>query len=319
MAFRLQGKSFLVTWSQVTHNWEHDNHDIFTTLQRTLNEPKTPARGLIALELHADGGDHVHAYIEFPNKIDIRLTDQWNYNERRPNVKAKRTRRERYAAYDYCLKDGIYFHFGDWIPFTTERESGDGQVRQEPIDLSQTAKDSPSYAAFLQRCFEEAVPFGYCSAAWQTSRQPNITIDDTSDEAGQISNDQLRFMHFDEGTNRALVIIGPTGCGKTVWARRNAPRPALFVRHVDDLKQFRENFHKSIVFDDMNFRGDENGKGAWPRTSQIHLVDFNCSSSIHTRYSVAFIPARVHKIFTGNHYMFTDDDAIERRVYKVEL
>ena len=57
------------------------------------------------------------------------------------------------------------------------------------------------------------------------------------------------------------------------WARIWMPKPALFVTHIDQLKHLRADYHKSIIFDDMHFNGDENGKGAWPRTSQIAIVD----------------------------------------------
>lgn len=105
---------------------------------------------------------------------------------------------------------------------------------------------------------------------------------------------------------KSIVILGPSGCGKTEYALGHF-KNALFVTHMDDLIRFNKDVHDGIIFDDMDFRH-------MPRTSQIHLTDWNQSRSIHCRYQVAIIPKATKKIFTGNEYMFIDDAAIRRRV-----
>lgn len=64
---------------------------------------------------------------------------------------------------------------------------------------------------------------------------------------------------------RSIVIIGAAGTGKTSWARKHVPKPALFVTHMDVLKQLTAR-HKAIVFDDMSFKH-------LPREGQIAIVD----------------------------------------------
>lgn len=110
-------------------------------------------------------------------------------------------------------------------------------------------------------------------------------------------------------TNRqSLVIIGPSGCGKTTIARHIAPKPALFCTHVDTLRQFRPGYHKSIIFDDVNFTHI-------PREGQINIVEFEQPRAIHVRYGVVTIPAGVVKVFTANVLpISTNDPAIARRV-----
>lgn len=106
------------------------------------------------------------------------------------------------------------------------------------------------------------------------------------------------------------ILHGPPGIGKTEFAGALLPG-CLFITHVDDLRHFDPDVHSGIVFDDMEFRH-------YPRTAQIHLLDWNHDRSIHIRYGTARIPARTRKIFTtneeGGRIFDLDDGAIKRRV-----
>lgn len=122
----------------------------------------------------------------------------------------------------------------------------------------------------------------------------------------------LKEFNWDDQNSKSLVLLGDPGTGKTNWAKKNALKPALFVSHLDRLKDFVPDVHKSIIFDDLDFKH-------LPRTSQIHLVDRENPRDIHIRYRTAFIPQGIQKIFTANHDPFVTDDAIKRRCryYKI--
>lgn len=113
----------------------------------------------------------------------------------------------------------------------------------------------------------------------------------------------------------SLILWGESGIGKTQFAKALLPG-ALLASHIDDLRSFDPGTHNGIIFDDMDFAHT-------PRTSQIHLVDFDEDRSIHCRYDVAFIPAGTQKIFTtneaGGRIVDLRDAAIKRRVRVVEL
>lgn len=121
----------------------------------------------------------------------------------------------------------------------------------------------------------------------------------------------LRYLQIDGSSRKCLVLQGPTGIGKTTWAKKNAPKPAIMVSQMDDLRHM-DNDIKCIIFDDMDFKHT-------PRTSQIHLVDFDNERSLYTRYSNARIPAGTFKIFTCNEFPFVEDPAIRRRIHVVDL
>lgn len=110
-----------------------------------------------------------------------------------------------------------------------------------------------------------------------------------------------------------VVLMGPSQVGKTQYARAHFKNP-LFIRHMDKILKFNPKKHDGIIFDDMDFKH-------LPRTSQIHLTDWNDPSDIHIRYTYKTIPKNTRKIFCCNEYPFTDDEhkAIQKRVTVVTM
>lgn len=110
---------------------------------------------------------------------------------------------------------------------------------------------------------------------------------------------------------KSIIITGSSGIGKTTWALTNSPKPCLLVSHMDQLKKFDASKHKSIIFDDMDFKH-------MPLTAQIHLTDSEQPRAIHVRYGIVTIPSGVTKIFTCNNYPFEFHPAIERRTKHIK-
>lgn len=108
----------------------------------------------------------------------------------------------------------------------------------------------------------------------------------------------------------SLLLLGEPGIGKTSLARALIPT-ALFVSHLDKLRDFDPRQQGGIIFDDMTFLHLH-------REAQIHLVDKEFDRQIHCRYRTAEIPAGTWKIFVSNRFpreiFLTDDKAIRRRL-----
>lgn len=273
---------------------------------------KGAAGAVLARELHEDGHPHMHAAVDFGRRrsfCDSRTVFGPVLVEGEPPLSGNyQVARSWAAVRAYVEKDTDLSFFGTASP------NQDPRPETEPLDIIGNIVGN-TYPDYLIWALRNKIPFPYATAFWgeyRGSKPP--TLLDGDEIVGTITMPQLLFRHFDRDTTRALVIQGPTGCGKTTWAKRNIPKPALMVSHVDDLKHFVEGYHVGIVFDDMHFAGDERFKGAWPRTSQIHLVDFHNGRSIHCRHRCAYIPPGIFKIFTCNQYPFTIDPAIERRI-----
>jgi len=112
---------------------------------------------------------------------------------------------------------------------------------------------------------------------------------------------------FEFSQEKTNVIVGPTGCGKTVICLRRMKKPILFVTHVDQLRLFQPSTHRSILFDDMSF-------SHLPLQAQIHLVDRSLPRAIHRRYGTTLIPPGVQVTITCNERPVTWEPAINRRI-----
>lgn len=97
-------------------------------------------------------------------------------------------------------------------------------------------------------------------------------------------------LHFSD--KHATLVWGGSGLGKTAFVKAHFKNP-LFVTHIDNLKSFQSSTHDAIIFDDLSFRH-------MPPETVIHLLETDNEASIHVRYGVAHIPARVVKVFTHN-------------------
>ena len=123
---------------------------------------------------------------------------------------------------------------------------------------------------------------------------------------------RLQLMAYNDTERKSLVLLGPSGIGKTGWAKQNIPKPALFISHIDDLKRIHPEI-KGLIFDDMDFKH-------WPETAQIHIVDRENTRSINVKHSTVTIPSGIAKIFTCNSFPFKIDTlAIDRRINKIDL
>lgn len=112
---------------------------------------------------------------------------------------------------------------------------------------------------------------------------------------------------------KSLWLRGPGGIGKTTWALNISSKPALFVRHLDTLAEFRCGYHKSVIFDDLKFLH-------MPRTQQIMLADREAPQQIHLRYIKVDLPQGIEKIFLSNDEIFDlRDEPIMRRIIYIQL
>jgi len=269
----------------------------FPTIDRTPQELVAFLQGkatvktyVVARELHEDGQPHLHACVEFSTvqRRPVNWLDDFGIH---PN---KQDPRNWQACITYTKKGGDYI---------------DGPEQEPQEDLQTVLQNMENEEQWMEYCLIKKIAFQYAQWFWQRVKNDLCTLLD-NDYPGVLC-DQLVNYQFNHDATTALILKGESGTGKTTWAKRVVPKPALFVRHIDTLKKFRPGYHVSIIFDDVDF-------SHYPRTSQIHLVDFQNPSEIHCRHTVAFIPAGVHKIFTCNNWpVLVDDPAIRRRTRRV--
>jgi hypothetical protein len=251
----------------------------------------------ICRETHEDGNKHLHAVVKFQRRFQSRRADVFDVLGQHPNIQPVRSVP---ASLAYVTKEGEFHDFGP-VPEQQPRRSA-----RDVFELAATADE----AEFWISAAEARIPYQYAQRFRQLAHAGEETIQEFDADL-QRERADLTITELPTGP-QSIVVVGPTGVGKSSWAKRVCPKPALWVRHIDVLRSFRAGYHKSIIFDDMDFKH-------FPRTAQIHLVDGYDTAHIHARYGHATIPAGITKIFTANEFPFLDDPAIMRRVHLINL
>lgn len=283
MTFKFQSKYAGLTYPQCNADFDQ----LFNFLTSMPNVQHV----VLGQEHHQDGNTHYHAAIKYKKKPCIRDQRHWDFNNYHPNIIKPRVYKDWVA---YCKKEN---NFKEHDPLSTEEET-------EVYSLAKTLNEQQ----FFETCLKTKIPFQYAKHAWDLARRmdPPITV-----EFEPLGTIDPRLHFIQPSTRKSTIIIGPSGIGKTTYAKLKSKKPALFVTHLDDLK-FMNAQIKSIIFDDMTFKH-------LPVQSQIHLVDMDENRSIHVRYGTVQIPAGTEKWFTCNEEPFNEHDAITRRVNQINL
>lgn len=241
----------------------------------------------VCTEQHQDGQPHLHAVGRFQGRFQTRNERAFDCNSFHPNIQPVRSIKR---ALEYVSKDGNFVDFGS-VPQGAKRGW---------TDIVEAAKGDE--LEWLRIVHEERMGPHVAKRLRELSTSKSVDLDEYD---GRIIAPAL--LQLPESF-QSICICGAPGIGKTGWAMLRMPRPCLLVKHIDTLREFRADYHKSIFFDDMDFKH-------LPRATQLQIADFENACQIHVRYGRAIIPARVPRAFACNpgNEPFIIDDAIQNR------
>lgn len=307
-AFRFAAMKVLLTYSDVCEEITRE------AILYDLQDRYPIVTYVVAEEIHpSTGGRHIHALFEFSRRvdsIDVRCFDVADsVHQHHPNIKPVKYGKANWdRARDYVIKEDV-------APLTNEEPKLDyGEIFEQASDaedfLRLVLKNYPrDYALNYERLASMA------AKRWKSYSASTVTAVNPPSQQRTPFDLYTTDPHSVWDGRKSLVVVGPPGVGKTTWAIAQAPKPCLFVRHLDTLKEL-EPAHRSIVFDDLDFRH-------LPPHTQKFLVDMEQPSTIHVRYAVATIPSGLPRIFTANEYPFEREGvhgaAVSRRVHEVTI
>lgn len=296
--YRFNARNAFLTYSNLEQQHVADPADWRSSLISYLIATFQPVYLIHCLELHGDGSHHIHVLAKFGRKLDIDGR-RFQFGGVKCNVQSAKKIQ---AVIHYIKKDGNWDEYGS----SEESES----IPTSSINFFEIARNS-DYEQWINECIMLKLPYGYSEAIWNhvTKKSVNTLEEDTPINGSMIPS--LRTYTL-PANKKSFILLGPAGCGKTTYVKTIAEKPCLFVTHLDVLKEYNPNIHKSIIFDDMDFK-------YMPRTSQIHIVDTENPRAIHRRYGITTIPAGITKYFTCNEYPFIDDEAIKRRTMLINI
>lgn len=280
MPFKFDSTTFFLTYPQ--SDFEND------AIIRELNAICELAWARACREEHEDGQPHTHVVGAFKRRFQSRNERVFDVSGRHPNIQSVRSIAR---ALDYVSKEGNFTDYGE-VPVK--------KAKRAWSDVLEAAKGSEM--DWLQVVHEERMGPHVAKRIRELCQSESVDLDEYDNrpisKALQVVPEEFQ----------SLLLVGQPGCGKTGWAMLHMPRPCLLVKHIDTLKSFRPGYHKSVCFDDCDFKH-------LPRSTQLQLCDFENQCQIHVRYGVAIIPARVPRLFlcNPNSEPFLQDPAIQGR------
>lgn len=280
---RWQASGFFLTYSQSSLSRD--------VLIQGLARQQTVKRVIVGQEHHQDGNLHWHVLIEYESRKDIRNEKHFDLQGEHPNVATYHRNGEQtyeqwfYHHWNYCKKE-------DPTPFIVGEEPKENRKRKRNELFSHAiglAKGSS--VADAMDFLEDFAPYDLLTKYEQIHRAlVRLRTTATQMQTPARSLWEFKNVPLIPELWHCLYINGPTGLGKTAWARALLPE-ATVVSHRNQLVDC--DFSKGVIFDDFDV-------GHWPPTAVIHLCDWDEPRGLDVKHGHVVIPCHTQKIFTHN-------------------
>ena len=302
-AFRLSAKALFLTYPRCPI----DKEECITQLRNILGVENT-VYIVVGMELHADGEPHLHAVCILrtrcnyrdPYRLDLYGADQTRYHGNYVGS------RNVVAAIAYTKKDGNFAEYGECPPQYLSRD--DRKQTLNAVAQLRSERELSEYLYLNRLSHDERVLTRY----WNASKKARKSLARFNLDSFNVPADLIEAVNTTHQQDKALVIIGPTGIGKTqaVLSLTQDQNP-LRLTELDNLKFVNEE-HQTLVLDDCQL-------STMGRSGILALLDVKTERTIRCRYSNAELSATLKVIVIGNsmELIFGElatDEALLRRI-----
>lgn len=251
-AFRIQAKHFFLTYPRWSNDADRQTllHDIKDELANKLaahDPPYTILKYIVAKETHADGGTHVHVYLQLDKRASISSSSFFDIFDQHGNYQSCRSPS---SVKEYCTKDDNFIsNF-----FRTKVTWADvhGAETEEEFRAKLAQADPKSAVVFHDRIDSYVAKRYNNQHAWtpQYPRESFRGIGDIND----FIQDELTET---TGRGKALVIQSPSGYGKTEAVRtilHSLDVKYVYMSNIFNAKEFPPQLDgiRFLVFDDFD-------------------------------------------------------------------
>jgi hypothetical protein len=272
--FRLRGKKILLTYSK---SGPLDKKLLHEFINKKLKQEVSIK---ICHEHHQDGDIHTHVVIFCQRSVDVQSERFFDYMGKHPNIKPPSNDQHWKNQINYVDKEDEHVYTWGEIEIPINKD----ELFAEACEYVKNCKSLKQMYTMSPHLKTISSKVTFFENYWRTQHKKKSTH-------GSFQMTSFNKAPISDWTTSWLVW-GKAGSGKTQWALAHFKNP-LLVSHMDDLKEFDEDEHDGIVFDDMSFKH-------LPGQAIIHLLDIDMDRSIHCRFVNATIPAKTKKIFCHN-------------------
>lgn len=246
--FRVNARQFFLTYPQC---------DIAPQdLANSLRESHDISRYCIGRERHSDGGNHLHAYIAFNRKVDVKSQTFFDCQGYHPHIEAVKNKTR---TIEYCRKEK------DFVESLPEQPSWAGLL-----------KDCSTQEEFMSRV-KETFPRDYilnldrliffCNKHFKVVVTPYVSSFTSFNVNIDIS---VWVNQMNDERPRTLLLVGPSRSGKTEWARSIGCH--MYFNNLINLDDWNPEA-TYIVFDDFDWKFFPNKKAFWGAQKTFVLTD----------------------------------------------
>lgn len=245
MSFRVNAKNFFLTYPQCSQSKEY-------LLEFLLGLEPSPIYALVSAELHEDGSPHLHSFISYQKKRDIRSQTYFDLAGNHPNIQAAR---DAANTIRYIKKDGDFIESGI-PPITTKRSWSECLTAETKEQFFDLVKQISPRDFVLQH--DKLSAYANHKYARSDTYSPEFP---TSSFCVPTNLQHWFDTEFKGGHSRrkSLILSSPSRFGKTEWARSLGPH-----MYFNNMCNFRDDWDDSalfIIFDDIPWEYLPNKKG----------------------------------------------------------